>query len=89
MPAPVRPNSAKISEAEGYLKSARMCLLNWVRESYVESNNVTENIDNVAEMLAWSTRLENLRIKLNYKASVLDGRNPFAPPRAAAAGATR
>lgn len=84
-PAPiaVRPNGDRISEAAELVQRARMCLLTWVREHYVATENVTEYVDQVADVLARARSLENMQQELSMKALVLGGRNPFSPEESA------
>lgn len=58
----------------GYLKTARVALLSWVSETVKNNSNVTDNVDEVEEILGWARQLETLRSKLDVRASVLGGR---------------
>lgn len=64
-------NGSKLAEAGQYLKSARLCLLTWVRENYVTAENVDTNTDIVRELLSWADHLENMRAQIDVKASIL------------------
>lgn len=67
----IHQNGAKLAEAAGYLKSARICVLTWVRGNYVDSPHVDHNTDQVRELLAIAQTLEDIRAKLDVKASIL------------------
>lgn len=67
---PTHLNGAKLGEAAAYLKSARICVLSWVRQNYVLSENVDQHTDDVRDLLAWSDQLDDLRMKLEVKASI-------------------
>lgn len=67
----IRPNGKKIGEAAGYLKSSRVCVLTWVREMVLANDNLNENVDEISEMLDVAQRLEDIRAKLDVRASVL------------------
>ncbi len=68
--SPIAHNGSKLSEAASYLKSARVCLLTWVRENYVNATNVDQNTDDVRELLAITQDLEDTRALLDVKASI-------------------
>lgn len=77
---PIAPNGdkpdgavygSKLSEAASYLKSARICLLTWVRQNYVNAPNVDHNTEDVRELLSMAQDLEDTRAKLDVKASIL------------------
>jgi hypothetical protein len=70
--ASIVPTGSKLSEAASYLKSARICLLTWVRANYVNSDNVDQNTDHVRELLAIANSLEGTRATLDVKASILE-----------------
>ncbi len=67
----VHQNGGKLEEAARYLKSARVCLLSWVRQNYVASDNVDANTEHVRDLLAWERGIEDMECKLSVKASVL------------------
>lgn len=67
---PMVHNGSKLSEAASYLKSARICLLTWVRNNYVSAENVDNHTDDVRELLAIAQSLENTRAALDVKASI-------------------
>jgi hypothetical protein len=68
---PTHLNGAKLAEAATYLKSARTCVLTWVRQNYVLSENVDQYTDDVRDLLAWAEMLGDMRRKLEVKASIL------------------
>lgn len=75
---PIEPNGdkpavygSKLSEAGSYLKSARICLLTWVRQNYVNAPNVDHNTDDVRELLSMAQDLEDARARLDVKVSIL------------------
>jgi hypothetical protein len=63
--------SSQLRAAALHLKTARLCLLTWIRESYVNSNNVTENVETIEDLLRWSGQIENLRGQIDVKSSLL------------------
>ena len=65
-----RPPISRIADASVHLKAARLSLLTWIREHYVHSNNITENLDTVKEFLELAEKLENIRARLDVKASL-------------------
>lgn len=84
-PAPVaiRPDSAKITEAAELVSRARICLLQWVREHYLSTENVTEYVEHVEDVLDRAKSCQLLSTALTMKGLVLSGRNPFSPEEAA------
>jgi hypothetical protein len=68
--SPIVHTGSKLSEAASYLKSARVCLLTWVRENYVNATNVDQNTDDVRELLSIAQDLEDTRARLDVKASI-------------------
>ena len=59
----------KLEESAIYLKSARLALLNWVKEAYANDGDVDEHTVDIIEVLAASERLEDLRLRIAAKAS--------------------
>src|SRR5579859_460986 len=60
----------KLREAAQYAKSSRLCLLNWTKQVYANQDNVDANTDHVEEVLGLARQFENLRMRLEAKASV-------------------
>ncbi len=63
-------NGGKLRESAGYLGSARMATLNWVRELYIATDKVDLHTEDVREVLDIARQLESLRLRLEAKASV-------------------
>ncbi len=82
-PAAIRPNADKISEAAELVQRARVCLLQWVREHYLATENVTEYVDHVEDVLDRAKSCQQLATALTMKGLVLSGRNPFSPEESA------
>jgi hypothetical protein len=59
----------KLEESAIYLKSARLALLNWVKEAYAQDGDVDENTIDIIEVLSASEQLEDLRLRMAAKAS--------------------
>lgn len=59
----------KLAEAGTYLKSARTAVLNWTKEVYANSETVELHLVDVQEALQAADRLDDLRAKLEAKAS--------------------
>jgi hypothetical protein len=67
----VNGHESKLTESGRYLKAARICLLTWVRDHYRDANNVDSDTDSVSEILSMASQLENLRARVDVKASIL------------------
>lgn len=83
VPIAIRPNADKITEAAELISRARVCLLQWVREHYLATENVTEYVDHVQDVLGRANSCQQLSTALTMKGLVLSGRNPFSPDEAA------
>lgn len=46
-------------------------MLTWARDVHVSVDNVTANVEEIAEMFAYAERLEDIRAKLDVRASIL------------------
>ena len=63
-------SGAKLREAANYAKSSRLALLNFVKEVYAGQENVDQHTDHVLEVLSMAQQFENLRMRLDVKASI-------------------
>jgi hypothetical protein len=62
--------TSRLAEASQHLKQARLCLLAWVRDNYLQANSVDESTDTVMDLLALARQIENIRSNVDVKASV-------------------
>jgi hypothetical protein len=60
----------KLAEASNYLKGARAALVNWTREVYANSDAIDMQLVHIQETLRAADQLEDLRAKLEMKASI-------------------
>jgi hypothetical protein len=67
--APVMISGSRLIESASFLKQARLALLNWTKEVYTHSDQVDQHTHEVMEVLGMANQLENLRMKLDVKAS--------------------
>jgi hypothetical protein len=68
--APGILRGTKLAESGVYLKSARMGLVNWTKEVYANSDTLEMHVVHVQEVLRMADQLEDLRAKIEAKASL-------------------
>jgi hypothetical protein len=62
----------RLREAAIHLKQARLSLVAWVNEAGT-AGRVADKADDLEDILVWARKLEEMRIKLELRASVEGG----------------
>jgi len=61
----------KLAEAAGYLKQARICLLEWMKQACLGADQVDRHIEDIEDVVRFARELQEMRGRLDIKASAL------------------